>query len=247
MNSDDLLQILPIYTNELLLVDIDYNFDLLWISCRNNCIEFLKKRTNFINNKENIVNNGIKKLYETSLIQNNSNISSLLFNDFENIVYKDILLKCIINNYKKSLLFLKNKNIYQNIYINDFNEEYIVSECLRIGNYKLAKTIIKNYNLSYDKLVYYIYVKKINVKMLLWLINKIENKKDIKFINIFNYIDLKDFKKIFKITGNIIINNKYYNKCISLKKYDICKTMIENNKNIFNNIYTKNIKTITFL
>ena len=240
MNSDDLLQILPTYTNELLLIDNNYNFDLLWISCRNNCIEFLKKRTKIVNNKDNIDKNDIKKLYETSLFRNNSNISSILFNDFENIIYKDILLKCIINNYKKSLLFLKNKNIQTN----NINEEYIVSECLRIGNYKLAKNIIDKCNIEYNHLAYYIYVKKINVKMLIWLINKIKNKENIKFINIFNYINLKDFKRIFKIIGNLIISQRYYDKCASLKKYDICKTMIENNKTNFNNIYRKNIKII---
>lgn len=242
MNVDDFLHIRPIDANELLLIDNNYNIDLLWISCRNNCIAFFKKKINITNN--NIINENkqdIQRLYESSLIKNNPIISSILFfNDFENIIYKDILLKCIINNYKKSLLFLKNKNICTN----DFNEEYIVSECLRIGNYKLAKTIIDKYNIEYNHLAYYIYVKKINVKMLIWLINKIKNKENIKFINIFNYIDLKDFKRIFKIIGKLIISEKYYNKCVSLKKYDICKSMIENNKTNFKNIYTKNIKII---
>ena len=241
MYTDDLLRFESKYTNEYLLIDSDYNFDILWISCRNNCIHFLKK---MINNKDKDENKKkLKIMYESSLSKNNVKISSFLFDNARDILYKDIYLKCIVNNSKKSLSFLKDKKIS----ISDFNEEYLVSECLRVGNYKLAKSIIKQFNIEYESLMYYIYVKTINVKMLIWLLNKIGNKEHIKFINIFNYINEKEFRKLFKIIGELLINEKYFNKCIFLKKYNICKIMIDNNNNnlySFNSIYNNNTKKI---
>jgi hypothetical protein len=237
-SEDDGINFKSIETNEYLLVNNNYPFDLLWSGCRNNCLHFIKKIIN--NDIIEKYKNEITLIYKTSLLKNNIKISSLLFNESLDVVYKDMYLKCIINNSTKSLKFLKSKNIY----MSDYNEEYIVSECLRIGNYKLAKKIIKLHNIDYSSLMYYIYVKRINLKMLIWLLNKITDKKMLKFINIFNYIDGNDFKKIFKIVGNQLLNINYFNKCCLLKKYTICKIMADNNFTNKQYNYTYNIKIL---
>ena len=235
MYTDDILGIRAKYTNEYLLINNNYAYDIMWIGCRNNCLSFIKKMLNNKNIEKN--KKDIKMMYETSLSRNNIKISSFLFEMVQDIMYKDMLVKCIINNSKKSLIFLNNKNIK----ISDFNEEYIVSECLRIGNYNIAKKIISIYKIEYTSLMYYIYVKKINIKMLIWLLNKIEDKTSIKFINIFNYINAYEFRKIFKIVGYPLLTTKYFNKC---NKYSICKIM--NDCGLLNKNYTynKNIKIL---
>ena len=237
MYNDDVLNLKA--PNEILLLNNNYPIDILWIGCRNNCISFIKKIFNN-NNKLNIDDNNMKRLYETSLVNNNIKISSYLFEYSQNVIYKDIFLKCILNNSKKAIRFLKNKNIKIDVH----NEEYIVSECLRIGNYKLAKNIIKTHNIEYSNLMYYIYVKTINIKMLIWLLNKIDNKTEIKYINIFNYINCYEFRKILKIAGDSLLKNIYFDKCKKLKKHDICKSMIDNNFVNENNVYYNNIKII---
>ena len=220
MYTDDILGIKAKYTNEYLLINNNYAYDIMWIGCRNNCLSFIKKMLNNKNIEKN--KKDIKMMYETSLSRNNIKISSFLFEMVQDIVYKDMLVKCIINNSKKSLIFLNKKNIK----ISDFNEEYIVSECLRIGNYNIAKKIISIYKIEYTSLMYYIYVKKINIKMLIWLLNTYE------------------FIKIFKIVGYPLLTTKYFNKCNNLKKYSICKIM--NDCGLLNKNYTynKNIKII---
>ena len=62
MYTDDLLRFESKYTNEYLLIDSDYNFDILWISCRNNCIHFLKK---MINNKDKDENKKKQRIEHT--------------------------------------------------------------------------------------------------------------------------------------------------------------------------------------
>ena len=238
MYTDDILGIKPKYTNEYLLINDNYSYDIMWVSCRNNCIAFIKKMLNDKNIENN--KNNIKLMYETSLTRNNIKISSFLFERTKDIIYKDMLIKCIINNSKKSLMFLKNKNIK----IYDFNEEYIVSECLRIGNYNIAKKLITTYKIEYKSLMYYIYVKKINVNMLIWLLNKIEDKTSIKFINIFNYINTYEFRKIFKIVGKYLLKINYFNKCNDLQKYNICKIMCDYDFINENYTYNKNIKIL---
>ena len=238
MYMDDNLEIKPKYTNEYLLISDNYAYDIMWTGCRNNCVAFIKKMFNNKNIDKN--KKDIKLMYETSLVRNNTKISSFLFEIVQDIIYKDMFVKCIINNSKKSLIFLKNKNIE----ISDFNEEYIVSECLRIGNYNIAKKLITIYKIEYSSLMYYIYVKKINIHMLLWLLNKIEDKSSIKFINIFNYINPHEFKKILKIVGTPLLTIQYFNKCNNLKKYTICKIMSDCGLKNEKYTYTTNIKIL---
>lgn len=221
MYNDDILNFKSNETNEYVLLNHNHSFNILLSASRNNCISFIKKMTNITDKNKN----DFSKFYSVSLSHNNHKISSYLYNDNYNIIYKDIYLKCILNNSFNSLNFLESKKII----INDYNEEYILSECLKNGNYILAKQLIKKYNVKYDNLLYYIYVKKINSKMLIWLLNKIDDKSSIKYINIFNYINTLDFRKLLKITNNCLLTSVYFNKCQKVKKNKICKIMVDNN------------------
>ena len=228
-------EIKPKYTNEYLLINYNRSCNIMRDGCRNNCINFIKKMLN----KKNIDKNkkNITLMYTSSLMSNNIKISSFLFEKVKNISYTDMFVKCIINNSKKSLIFLKNKNIK----ISNFNETYIVSECLRVGNYNILKKLITIYKIKYSKLIFYIYEKSINVHILIWLLKKIQDKISIDFKNIFTYINSYEFRKIFKIVGKSLLMVEFFNICNNLKKYTICKIMsdyglINENYNYNNNI-----------